>query len=182
MTDSSSSSSDESLNEIERIFSIRRSKVAQDRINGLQQYGDEEFRRRFRLTKRSFLSVCDIFRDELENPTAKLDALSAEDKVLLTLRYYATGSFQTVLGDLAGFDQATVCRHVNRTTKVIAARFNEFIFMPTIEEQEATNLYYYNIHGIPGIIGLIDGTHIPIISPGGDSSELFRNRKGFFFH
>lgn len=79
--------------------------------------------------------------------------MSAEDKVLLTLRFYATGSFQNVLGDLPGFDQAPVCRQVSRTTKVIAARFNEFIFMPTIEEQEATNLYYYNIHGIPGIIG-----------------------------
>lgn len=184
MTDSSSSSSssssDDSLIEIEWIFNIRRSKVPQDRISGLQHYGDEEFRRRFRLTKRSFLSVCDIFRNELENETARSFPLSAEDKLLLTLRFYATGSFQTVLGDIAGVDQATVCRHVNQTTKVIAARFNEFIFMPTIEEQEATNVFYYTAQGIPGIIGLIDGTHIPINSPGGESSELFRNRKGYF--
>ena len=33
---------------------------------------------------------------------------------------------------------------------------------------------------IPGVVGLIDCTHIPIISPGGDNAELFRNRKGYF--
>lgn len=33
---------------------------------------------------------------------------------------------------------------------------------------------------ISGVVGLIDFTHIPIISPGGDNAELFRNRKGFF--
>ena len=33
---------------------------------------------------------------------------------------------------------------------------------------------------MPGIIGCIDCTHIPISSLGGDDAELFRNRKGYF--
>ena len=33
---------------------------------------------------------------------------------------------------------------------------------------------------IPGIVGAIDCTHIPPQSPGGDTAELFRNRKGLF--
>ena len=33
---------------------------------------------------------------------------------------------------------------------------------------------------IPGIVDAIDCTHIHIQSPGGDTAELFRNRKGFF--
>ena len=33
---------------------------------------------------------------------------------------------------------------------------------------------------IPGVVRLIDCTHIPIISPGGDNAEDFRNRKGYF--
>ena len=31
-----------------------------------------------------------------------------------------------------------------------------------------------------GVVGVIDGCHIPIQSPGGNDAELFRNRKGFF--
>ena len=30
------------------------------------------------------------------------------------------------------------------------------------------------------MIGAIDGTHIPIKSPGGNDAELYRNRKGYF--
>ena len=33
---------------------------------------------------------------------------------------------------------------------------------------------------IPGIVGAIDCTRIPIQSPGGDTAELFRNRNGLF--
>jgi hypothetical protein len=39
---------------------------------------------------------------------------------------------------------------------------------------------FMNDSGIPGIVGAIDCTHSPIQSPGGNTAELFRNRKGFF--
>ena len=39
---------------------------------------------------------------------------------------------------------------------------------------------FMNHSGIPGVVGAIECTHIPIQSPGGDMAELFRNRKGFF--
>ena len=30
------------------------------------------------------------------------------------------------------------------------------------------------------MVGAIDCTHIPVLSPGGDNAEVFRNRKGYF--
>ena len=39
---------------------------------------------------------------------------------------------------------------------------------------------FYQIQRFPGCIGAIDGTHIPIINPGGENPEIYRNRKGFF--
>lgn len=36
------------------------------------------------------------------------------------------------------------------------------------------------IAGMPGVIGCVDGTHIPIRSPGGQDAELYRCRKGYF--
>ncbi|KAB0790587.1 hypothetical protein PPYR_15006 [Photinus pyralis] len=39
---------------------------------------------------------------------------------------------------------------------------------------------FYEIARFPGVTGCIDGTHIPIRSPGGDRAEVFRNRKGYF--
>lgn len=34
-------------------------------------------------------------------------------------------------------------------------------------------------YSLQHFLGAIDCTHIPIISPGGDNAEVFRNRKGF---
>ncbi len=39
---------------------------------------------------------------------------------------------------------------------------------------------FYNIASFPGVIGVIDGTHIPIQSPNSNIGEEFRNRKGIF--
>ncbi len=30
------------------------------------------------------------------------------------------------------------------------------------------------------MIGCVDGTHVRIVSPGGDDAEVYRNRKGYF--
>lgn len=35
------------------------------------------------------------------------------------------------------------------------------------------------LKNFPGVIGCVDGTHIPIQSPGYDNSEIYRCRKGF---
>ena len=39
---------------------------------------------------------------------------------------------------------------------------------------------FYTKSGMPGVIGAIDCTHVPIQSPGGDDAEIYRNRKGYF--
>lgn len=39
---------------------------------------------------------------------------------------------------------------------------------------------FFNVAGFPSVIGCINGTHIPIQSPGGYNAELFLNRKRYF--
>jgi len=39
---------------------------------------------------------------------------------------------------------------------------------------------FYTSSSLPGVIGAIDCTHVPIQSPGGDDAEIYRNRKGYF--
>uniref|UniRef100_A0A336LP17 CSON015370 protein n=1 Tax=Culicoides sonorensis TaxID=179676 RepID=A0A336LP17_CULSO len=56
--------------------------------------------------------------------------------------------------------------------------------MPSsIEELSNVKQKFYKFvrpQGIPNIIGLMDGTHVAINSPGGENAELFRNRKSIF--
>jgi hypothetical protein len=39
---------------------------------------------------------------------------------------------------------------------------------------------FFQLSGLPGVIGAIDCTHVPIQSPGGQDAEIYRNRKGYF--
>nr|CAI5852796.1 unnamed protein product [Callosobruchus analis] len=91
--------------------------------------------------------------------------------LLLTLRFYATGSFQ-------GFHQSTVSRVIKKITRRISSHSRHYIKFP--ENLAATKAKFQQIGNFPGIIGCIDCTHVVITSPGGPHAELFRNRKQSF--
>ncbi len=108
-------------------------------------------------------------------------AVTAEQKLLLTLRYYATGSFQSVCSDFIGIHKSTASRIVRLVSHELALLRPRFINFP--EEEEEINEVrqgFYAIACFPKCIGAIDCTHVKIISPGGENAETYRNRKGFF--
>lgn len=52
--------------------------------------------------------------------------------------------------------------------------------MPEGEEVAETRQAFYNIARFPRCIGGLDCTHVKLQSPGGNDSEIFRNRKQYF--
>jgi nuclease HARBI1 len=103
------------------------------------------------------------------------------NQLLVALRFYATGTFQLVVGDTFSINKATVCRTVHRVTKAIASLREKYVKFPTTAaEQHDIMQIFYGRSRLPGIIGAIDCTHVAIQSPGGDDAEVYRNRKGFF--
>lgn len=85
---------------------------------------------------------------------------------MLALRFYATGSMQQVIGDIAGIHNSTVCKCVFRVSSAIASLARNYIQMPTNEESETISCQFYEIARFPKVIGAIDCTHIVILSPG----------------
>jgi len=107
--------------------------------------------------------------------------VSPEHKVLLTLRYYATGSMLVMCGDFIGIHKSTASRIVRLVSCVIATLRPQFIHFPRNENDiKKTKQDFYNIANFPMVIGAMDCTHVKIRSPGGDNAEAFRNRKHFF--
>ena len=45
---------------------------------------------------------------------------------------------------------------------------------------ESSSQFYNDHKGKPLVFGLIDGTHIPIISPSTEREAVFVNRKGYY--
>ncbi|GBM06045.1 hypothetical protein AVEN_49428-1 [Araneus ventricosus] len=99
--------------EILEIIERRKRSVHPDRANDLDCMDNVAFRSRSRLNKDTAESLIQMLDDTLSAPSEKNYALSSTEKVLIALRYYATGSFQLVLGDLAKVSQSSASRAIN---------------------------------------------------------------------
>lgn len=181
LLDSSLSSSSSSSDSDYELIPQRKQRCFQERI-GMEYFTDEEFKIRFRLEKASVKFIAEIISDDLNSlHDMRGYPLSPVQQLMITLRYYASGCFQIVAGDLFGIHQTTAGKTVHQVSKALARLSNRYIQMPTTEtEMSAAKTKFFVKGGIPGVIGCIDGTHIPIHSPGGENPELFRNRKGVF--
>ena len=94
-------------------------------------------------------------------------------KLLLTLRSYATGTFQLASrGDLCDISQPSESRIIERVYSIPRGWFATSL--PHIK------LDLWRMCAFPNIVCMIDCTHIKIPCPGGKNAKLFRNRKGFF--
>ncbi|XP_065658424.1 putative nuclease HARBI1 [Hydra vulgaris] len=138
------------------------SRIIIDRANPLEVYNGIELKMRYRFSKETFLILAnDIINSNINNRECPF---SSVQQLAIAFRFYATGSFQRVIGDMEELkvNQSTVCRLPREADSLI------------IQQR------FYQIQRFPGCKGAIDGTHIPIINPGGENPEIYRNRKGFF--
>ena len=118
---------------------------------------------------------------KIEYKTGRNQCLTPLQQLLSALRFYATGTFQLVVGDLSGVSKSTVCKTVHRVTEAIASLRPKYIVFPETDSQRRDVMQgFYSRNKLPGVIGAVDGTHIPIQSPGGNDAEIYRNRKGYF--
>lgn len=150
-----------------------------DRVNLFDQLDGEDFRIRYRFTKNAVLQILSMIGD-LEPTTHRNKSIDGITQLLICLRFYATGSFQQVMGDLANIHKSTVCRIVQKITHAIAQLSHRYINMPDRDELRTVAQDFYDIAGFPRVAGALDGTHVKIISRGGMLSEVYRCRKGYF--
>lgn len=66
-----------------------------------------------------------------------------------------------------GLSQPSVSRIVKEVSYKLADQLKTTVFFPKRGvELNYTKQKFYEMHGFPNIIGCVDCTHIPIISPG----------------
>lgn len=88
---------------------------------------------------------------------------------------------ERAIGDFAGVSVSSVCGILPKVTAAICTELKEFKKTPqTAEERIDACRAFYAIASFPLTIGAIDCTHIKIRSPGGQTAENYRNRKGWF--
>ena len=156
----------------------RRERVFRRRINPLEEYDNDELKRRYRLSRELLLQLNEEIGAELEHQTNRNYAIPAINQICCALRYYAAGSFQSVTGDGLGIHKSSVCVIISKVTEKICALREQYIRFPmTRREQQEVKEHFHDVAGMPNVLGTIDGSLINIIAPH-DDEHVYVNRKG----
>ncbi|RVE50827.1 hypothetical protein evm_004576 [Chilo suppressalis] len=147
-----------------RMTGPRREPIFRYRFNNMEKYDDTDFKMRFRLSKEAVIHVFSLIEQSITTSTSRNYAVKPMDRLLLTLRYYVTGSFLGVVGDFTGVSKASACRIVKLISHAIAQLRSQYIKFPTNKDQLQED--FYEIARFLRVVAAIDCTHIPIKSPG----------------
>ncbi|XP_069704252.1 putative nuclease HARBI1 [Periplaneta americana] len=170
----------EEVEELAQFVGNVRKRYIRDKDNPMEFYNDIEFKKRFRFDKETVLEIAHLFEDRLTKLNNRGLPVPPIIQLLTALRFYATGNFQLVTADLQGISQSTVSRIVKKISIMIAQLRPHYVKFPSREEGRTNSLHFFQTARFPGVLGAIDGTHVPIMSPGGEYGEVFRNRKTIF--
>lgn len=156
-----------------------RERIFRDIDNPLDYLNDDAVVSKYRLSRPLIINLCNMFGDRLQRPTARSRALPVSLQVMVALRFYATGSFQAVIGDVHNISRASVSRVISDMNQCLVQISRENICMP-VDHQRLSKLMldFSRISKFPNTVGAIDGTHIRIKSPSVDE-HLYVNRKSY---
>ncbi|XP_041369781.1 putative nuclease HARBI1 [Gigantopelta aegis] len=97
---------------------------------------------------------------------------------MVTLRYFASGSFQAVNADVHGMHRMSISRSIHSVSKALCNNINKYIKFTPQNDLRSVKQGFYDIAKFPNVVGTIDGTLIPIKCPS-NNDELYVCRKGY---
>lgn len=108
-------------------------------------------------------------------------AIPASERLMLTLRFLASGDSQISLTYLFRMGKKTVSRIISETCEAIVKVLQTVYMSPPKTEEQWKNVAreFEDILQFPHVIGAFDGKHIVIEAPA-NSGTLFHNYKGTF--
>jgi len=115
--------------------------------------------------------------EDLAHLSSRSHALPVDTQILAAFEFYSSGSFQWVVGNAEGMSKSTVSRTIESVTNSlcrVAPRYISFDTDPRKLLQD--KLEFSKIAAFPNVVGAVDGTHIPILSPSAHE-KAYVNRK-----
>ncbi|XP_050056258.1 uncharacterized protein LOC126549901 [Aphis gossypii] len=148
--------------------------------NALDDLNDRQFIKKFRLPKQNVRDRIHELSPFMIHPT-RCSAISIERQVLTALRFYASGSYQQDIGEnrASSMSQSAVSQCITEVTEALNQPlvFSKHVYFPrTIEELNIVRQKFYEKYRIPGIIGIVDGTHIAIEPPKSEADSGYALR------
>ncbi|XP_045449952.1 putative nuclease HARBI1 [Melitaea cinxia] len=170
------------LEEAKRLDDLHKRRQSRSIRNLYKISSDRDYIRNYRLTR----DLIEILEDDLMPflpQQVRRGGLSHHTKILCTLSFLATGSYQNVVGKsfFNYVSQPSASRAIN--TIVNALNHPDIIkkyirFPQNRNERETLKQRFFEKFKIPGVIGCVDGTLVAMIRPK-TQEERYYCRKGY---
>ncbi|XP_060563710.1 putative nuclease HARBI1 [Ruditapes philippinarum] len=143
-----------------------------------RQYTIDDFKDRFRMNRDTFEKLLHMMSPFLKNSRG-VHQITAEKKLLLFIKYLSTQTTFQQLADIFGVCETSVHSVIHDVSEMICVKLlPELIKWPTGKKAKETIDGFQQLAGFPGIMGTIDGSHIPIRTPS-EFPENYINRKQY---
>ena len=158
---------------------LRRARVFRPRLRLLDDMDDIDLIAKYRLPPHLIVTLFNSLSDKLIRETSRSGALGVETQVLVALRYYASGCFYVDTGVAHGISKSSVSRALHQVTDSLCEHVQQYISFSTEDESlRIRKEKFFEFSNFPNVIGLVDGTQVPIKGPIVDE-HLYVCRKGY---
>ncbi|KAG0722400.1 putative nuclease HARBI1 [Chionoecetes opilio] len=157
---------------------LRRERRFRDRLD-LLALSDSELINHYRFPRHELLQLIQELEPALQRKTRRGHAIPTHTQVLIALRFFASGSFQSIVGGIGGPSQGSVSRILRDVTNALSNKAVEQIKMPsTAHDLRVCAENFRRIRNFPRVVGAIDCTHVAIKGPSVDEA-LYMNSKRY---
>ena len=106
------------------------------RRSNVLELDDDELIKEYRMTKCQILVLCELLKHDLPPSQERSMNLTVEEKVLISLKTLASGSFQNSAKDNINVSQSTVSRVPGAFADEMVIKAHLFISMPCSENKQ----------------------------------------------
>ena len=148
--------------------------------NLLGSFNAREFKGRMRMDVSTFEFLCSTLAPSLQRQDTNMrSAVPVQVKVAVSISRLATGNSMQSIADLyrigLSTSQMAVSQFINAVKLLL---LKKYIRWPSTTIMAKFAQEFEDIHGIPYVVGAVDGSHIPIVAPRLHAGDYY-NRKGF---
>ena len=185
-TSSDSSSDDANENRPEHFLVACCIRESHPRQTGYLQvvssYSDRDFWRHFRVSRATFHNILDFMRDESFRSNVVyrggFEPMENSEMLLICLQYLGNQGAIRLWADKFDRTESTVFNCIRIVCEFLFQKQSHFIRWPSIAEVRGVAEQFRRRSGFPGVVGALDGYHIPF-QPTSGSSKPYRNYKKF---
>ena len=170
-----------------RPYSVRRENRTEGVASYLTGLSDDTCIEKYRLDKEGVLYFTEKIKSIHGLKRSTKAGLSVEGRLLIALRYFATGNSISSLKDshngFLNLSHGSVYNCILDVSAALASLGNEFLVFPTDDEKIIDIKHkFYQYGGFPGVMGAIDGTVMKIRPPSTNEEAYVGRKEGHFIN